>query len=95
MCIYYERVSYIMNIAPARPPRRLNILISEALAQRALHMAESRGVTLSKFIRDAVEKECDRSRERQLADAAGDLAPLYAKGSDLTVFSALDGEDFQ
>jgi hypothetical protein len=83
-----------MRTASTGRTRRLNIVVSESLAREVLHLAETRGVTLSRFIRDAVEKECDRSRERILADAAEGLAPLYAAGSDLTSFAALDSEDF-
>ncbi|MFQ6072107.1 MAG: hypothetical protein ACE5KT_05320 [Methanosarcinales archaeon] len=35
-----------------------------------------------------------RERERQLARAAEALLPDYAKGGELTVFTALDSEDF-
>jgi hypothetical protein len=42
----------------------------------------------------AVEKECERTQEEILAEAAESLAALYESDGELTAFTTLDGEDF-
>ena len=74
--------------------RRLNILLSESLVECLSASAEDRGMSMSAFVREAVEKECARTQEQILAEAAESLAPLYESGEELTAFMALDGEDF-
>ncbi len=79
-----------------RPPktRRLNIMISERLMEWASRTAEAQGTTLSGLVREAIERECQRSQEEAIAQAAEALAPAYASDENLTEFLALDGEDF-
>ena len=74
--------------------RRLNILLSESLVECLSASAEDRGMSMSAFVREAVEKECARTQEQILAEAAESLAPLYESDEELTAFMALDGEDF-
>ena len=74
--------------------RRLNIMISEYLIEWASATAETRGITVSAFVREALEKECERSQEQAIAQAAEALAPLYNSDENLTAFLALDGDDF-
>lgn len=74
--------------------RRLNLLMSEALIERLEASAKGRGMSMSAFVREAVEKECERAREEALEEAADSLAEVYASEPDLTAFTALDGEDF-
>lgn len=74
--------------------RRLNIVLSESLVERLAACAEGRGTSMSAFVRDAVERECARTQEQLLAEAAEALAGLYETDRELTVFTALDGEDF-
>lgn len=78
------------------PPktRRLNILVSESLIDCLAAHAEDRGMTMSAFVRQAVEKECERSQDQLLAEAANALVALYETDKELTAFSALDGEEF-
>lgn len=74
--------------------RRLNIMISEYLIEWASATAETRGITVSAFVREALEKECERSQEQAIAQAAEALAPLYNSDENLAAFLALDGDDF-
>ncbi len=74
--------------------RRLNILLSESLIEFLTASAEDRGMSMSAFVREAVEKECERTQEQTLAEAAGLLAALYESDGELTAFTSLDGEDF-
>jgi post-segregation antitoxin (ccd killing protein) len=74
--------------------RRLNIMMSESLVELASRTAESRGMTVSALVREALERECARSREEEIAQAVEALAPLYSSDENLTAFSTLDGEDF-
>ncbi len=73
---------------------RLNIMISESLVEWAARTAETRGMTVSALVREALERECERSHEEAIAQAAEALAPLYTSDEKLTEFLALDGEDF-
>jgi post-segregation antitoxin (ccd killing protein) len=82
----------LTNEAPKT--RRLNILLSEALIECLSASAEERGMSMSAFVREAVEKECERTQEQILAEAAESLAALYESDGELTAFMALDGEDF-
>ena len=74
--------------------RRLNILLSESLVECLSANAEDRGMSMSAFVREAVEKECARTQDQILAEAAESLATLYESDEELTAFMALDGEDF-
>jgi post-segregation antitoxin (ccd killing protein) len=74
--------------------RRLNIVISDQLVEWASSTAEMRGISVSAFVRDALEKERQRSVEREISEAATSLAHLYESDAELRAFSALDGEDF-
>ncbi len=74
--------------------RRLNILLSESLIKCLSESAEDRGISMSAFVREAVEKECERTQEKILAEAAESLAALYESDRELTAFRSLDGEDF-
>ena len=74
--------------------RRLNILLSQSLVECLSASAEDRGMSMSAFVREAVEKECKRTQEQILAEAAESLATLYESDKELTAFMALDGEDF-
>ena len=83
-----------MLVVDAPKTRRLNIMVSEALIEWASLTAESRGVTVSALVREALERELERTRELTIAQAADRLASLYKSDDDLTAFSALDGEEF-
>jgi len=83
-----------MPTSEAPKTRRLNIMISESLIEWASTTAETRGITVSAFVRQALEKECERAQEQAIAQAAEALAPLYSADENLTAFLALDGEDF-
>ena len=83
-----------MLTSQAPKTRRLNIMISESLIEWASATAETRGITVSAFVREALEKECERSQEQAIAQAAEALAPLYNSDENLTAFLALDGDDF-
>ena len=74
--------------------RRVNIMISETLIEWASRTAEVRGISVSAFVREALEKERERSREQAIAQAAESLAALYRSDEELTAFLALDGDDF-
>jgi post-segregation antitoxin (ccd killing protein) len=74
--------------------RRINILLSEELIECLSANAEERGMSMSAFVREAVQKECERTQEQMLSEAAESLAALYETDGELTAFTALDGEDF-
>jgi len=74
--------------------RRLNVVINESLIEWASSTAENRGMTVSAFVRHALEVECRRSQDEAISQAVDVLAPLYAEGTELTAFSALDADDF-
>jgi post-segregation antitoxin (ccd killing protein) len=80
------------DVAPKS--RRLNILISETLDECLSASAESRGMSVSAFVRHAVERECERTQEQVLVEAAEALASMYESDEELTAFQSLDGEDF-
>lgn len=83
-----------MLVVDAPKTRRLNIMVSENLIEWATVTAESRGVTVSALVREALERELERSREVAIAKAADCLAPLYKSIDELTAFTALDAEEF-
>lgn len=83
-----------MQTYEAPKTRRINILMSESLVECLAVSAEDRGISMSAFIREAVEKECVRTQEKILAEAAESLAVMYETDRELTAFMALDGEDF-
>jgi post-segregation antitoxin (ccd killing protein) len=74
--------------------RRLNILVSESLIECLAANAEDRGMTMSAFVRQAVERECERTQDQLLAEAADSLLSLYETDKELAAFSDLDGEEF-
>lgn len=74
--------------------RRVNIVINETLIEWASTTAETRGISMSAFVREALERERERYREEAIAKAADVLAPLYSTDANLTAFTDLDGEDF-
>lgn len=83
-----------MLTSEAPKTRRLNIMISESLIEWASATAETRGITVSAFVREALVKECERAQEQAIAQAAEALALLYNSDENLTAFLALDGDDF-
>jgi post-segregation antitoxin (ccd killing protein) len=82
----------LTNEAPKT--RRLNIMVSETLIECLASNAEDRGVSMSAFVREAIERECERTQEQVLAEAAESLASLYESDRELTAFLALDGDEF-
>lgn len=74
--------------------RRLNIMVSESLIECLSASAEDRGMSMSAFVREAIERECNRTQEQVLEEAAESLAAHYASDGELTAFLSLDGEDF-
>ncbi|OGO16513.1 MAG: hypothetical protein A2Z14_07285 [Chloroflexi bacterium RBG_16_48_8] len=74
--------------------RKLNIMVSESLIECLSASAEERGMSISAFVREAVKRECDRTQEQVLAEAAESLAAFYESDRELTAFLSLDGEDF-
>ena len=69
--------------------------MSESEMERLSAAAEHSGISMSAFVRLAVERESDRNRERALEEAAELLASLYESDSELTAFTALDGDAFE
>jgi len=74
--------------------RRVNLMISETLIEWASRTAETRGMSVSALIREALEREREQSREQAIAQAAESLAALYRSDENLIAFLALDGDDF-
>jgi post-segregation antitoxin (ccd killing protein) len=83
-----------MLTADAPKTRRLNVMISEPLIEWVTRTAEAREITISALVREALERECERSENEAIAEAAEALAPLYASDENLKAFTALDGEQF-
>ncbi len=75
--------------------RRLNIVMSESEIERLSTAAERSGMSMSAFVRLAVEREGDRQRERELEEAAEALASLYSADEELTALLVLDADDFE
>ena len=73
---------------------RLNIMVSEYLGKRLTESAKKRDLSKSAFVRLAVERECERTRDEILAAAAEAVAHIYETDKELTAFSSLDAEDF-
>lgn len=82
----------LANEAPKT--RKLNIMVSETLLKCLAANAEDRGMSMSAFVREAVARECERTQEQALAEAAESLASLYESDSELTAFLSLDGDEF-
>lgn len=74
--------------------KRLNILVSESLVDWATAVAESRGLSLSAFVRQSLEAEKERILENQISSAADMLVDLYENDDELTAFTSLDGDEF-
>jgi post-segregation antitoxin (ccd killing protein) len=74
--------------------RRVNLMISETLLEWASRTAETRGISVSALVREALEREREQAREQAIAQAAESLAALYRSDENLTAFLALDGDDF-
>ena len=85
---------FVIVITEGPKSRRLNVMISESLIERTARTAQTRGMTVSALVREALERECERSHEEAIAQAAEALAPLYTSDENLAAFLALDGEDF-
>jgi len=83
-----------MVVADGPRTRRVNVLITETLIEWASTTAEARGMSMSAFVREALEREHERYREEAIARAAELLAPAYSTDDELTAFTDLDGEDF-
>jgi predicted DNA binding CopG/RHH family protein len=64
----------LSNEAPKT--RRINIMLSESLMECLAASAEDRGMSMSAFVRQAVERECERIQNLILAEAVESLAPL-------------------
>ncbi len=74
--------------------RRLNILISESLHDQLNEMTEKSNESKSDFVRQAIKKEFERRIEKQLEQAAAELAHLYETDEELIAITGLDGEEF-
>lgn len=72
--------------------QRLNVMLSESLLARIDQAAASRGISKSALVRLAIEKELERSKEKELRKVSEALAPLYKTDKELTAFSTLDAE---
>jgi hypothetical protein len=83
-----------MEEAKEKKNRRLNILVSESLVEWATNVAESRGLSLSAFVRQSLEAERERILERQISSAAEMLVDVYENDGELTAFTSLDGDEF-
>ena len=83
-----------MCAARTSKTRRVNLMISETLIEWASRTAETRGISVSALIREALEREREQTREQAIAQAAESLAALYRSDENLTAFLALDGDDF-
>jgi len=69
-------------------------MVSDSMVDCIATSAESKGLSVSAFVRQAIERECEQAQEEALAQAANTLAGLYRSNPELTAFQALDGEDF-
>jgi hypothetical protein len=83
-----------MVVTKSPKTRRLNIVLDESLEACISSNAKTNGMSISAFVRRAVERECARAQEQALAQTASSLADLYRSDKELTAFLALDGDDF-
>ena len=83
-----------MLVTETSRTRRVNIVVNETLIQWASTTAESRGISVSALVREALEKERKRYREEAIEKAAESLVSLYSTDQNLVAYTALDGEDF-
>jgi len=75
--------------------RRLNIVMSDSEREHLSEAAKRSGMSISAFVRLAVEKESNRQRERELEEAAEALAIMYGPDGELSAFLSIDGDDFE
>lgn len=73
--------------------QRVNIMLDEEQRSYLNKLAQERGSSMSEIIREMIEETRRRNQARKLAKAAEALAGLYRQDTELTAFTALDGED--
>ena len=76
---------------------QLDILekLKELTAAERLSVAEAALRLIREDLRTTTQPATVKDEKQQLAKAAKALLPDYESGGELTVFTALDGEDFR
>ena len=70
-----------------------NIVLDETQKEYLKRTSEKMGITISEFIRRLIDSYQRRSKELYLHEVAEALVNEYDTNTDLTAFTALDGED--
>jgi predicted DNA-binding protein len=74
--------------------QRTQILLDPEQQKELAAIAEREKKSVSKIVRDMIEKEIKLRKREQLARAARLAVQDYTTGGELTAFTALDGDDF-
>jgi oxalate decarboxylase/phosphoglucose isomerase-like protein (cupin superfamily) len=75
--------------------QRVNIVLNESQRKYLQQISTERGLSASEIIREMIEEKKKEDQRRRLIEAANSLADEYRRNDELTVFTALDGEDIQ
>ena len=73
--------------------QRVNIMLDETQRFFLDNLAEESNTSVSEVIRNIVQEFKKKNQTMRLAKAAEELAEEYSVNDELTIFSALDGEE--
>lgn len=73
---------------------RVQVLLEDHQQAFLSAFAKRNGTNVSQTVRQLVDEKIARHKEEELSLAADALAEMYSTNSELTAFTALDGEDW-
>jgi len=73
--------------------QRVNIMLDETQRFFLDNLAEESNTSVSEVIRNIVQEFKKKNQTMRLAKAAEELAEEYSVNDELTIFTALDGEE--
>ena len=73
--------------------KRTQILIDEQHHRFLREVASEEDRSISSVVREMLDEQISKRKQDALESAAEALAPVYSTDSELTSFTALDGED--
>jgi predicted CopG family antitoxin len=74
--------------------QRTQILLEKSQHQMLVSIADEENRSISDVVREMIERELRYRQRRQMLLAARELQADYRTNSNLTEFTALDGDDF-
>lgn len=74
--------------------QRVNIMLREEQREYLAALAEKENTSVSEIIRELVDEKRKANQAIRLQKAAEALSDEYRANEELTVFTALDSEDF-